>query len=256
MGDSKLRNDKGVSDFCGPDGEHGDRPTVRLMPRDAALRAGREPIGLWDLMLWAYGREMVRATCGTDFKPAGWTASDHSSLAWAIAAASSGSLIGGGEGNAWAPACCHDDALAVHGAVLKVIVGIDRGLEDSPARREAFQLLIKHAELGSAPTWDPETPAPRCLPVLRPNGKPKCMRGETGRYRGHAIACLVRYEGYSDAAAAALRREARARYARWIALLDQVIHMLLPDHGRLIRWRLTGLGVERSPWISSSSARG
>ena len=211
----------------------------------AALRAGREAIGMWPLMVWAYSREMVRFTCGSDFRPAKVS---QSTLAWAIAAAVTG-IVGGRDRGADFPPCCHDDALTLHGIVLGVIDAQPVGA----ARRQAFELMVKHAEVDDPllaqpmpPTWNPRLEELKAKPVLRANGKPKCIRRTEGRHE--AMACLVEFVGHSEEDKLVIRAEAMRRYAEWARLLDEVINRLGPEQECLIRWRVAGLGAEREPW--------
>lgn len=117
----------------------------------AALRAGRDKTDMWSLMLWTYCDEMVRSTCGSDFRPGKVS---KSTMAWAMASGSAG-IVGESETGCDFAACCDLDALEVHGAVLRVI-----DEHQGEARRAAFQLLIMHAGAEAVPTWNP-TASPR-----------------------------------------------------------------------------------------------
>lgn len=220
--------------------------------RQAALLAGRQPIGIWQLMLWAYGKEMVRFTCGTNFRLIG---PEHSSMAWAMAAGQAGAVGSGCDTGLSANPCCHDDALLVHGVVLDVIAAErNAGINDNgEAGRQAFELLVKQAEAAASPTWDVPAPVWRVVPVRRKNGKVKHLFNA----RNVAYACEVTCVGEIAALGLLVHSHddyrrivdaAEARYSQWVRLLHRVIHMLMPNHERLKRWRLNGLGVEPVPW--------
>lgn len=264
------------------------------MDRDAAFRAGREPTGMFDLMLWAFNTEKVRYSCGTLVA----AKVSHSNMAHLMAIGMSGVRIGA-DGGSYSPACCHEDACEVFIAVSKVIAArearavvepaprfspadalrggwvaraedrltfsrrerrIDERLAERPAtktagedaRIAAFRLLILQTEIAKAPPiWNPDTPPLKVGPVLKANGKPKCIRRAVGRHEANA--CLVQYSGYSPKAAESLRCAARAHYAEWAGLLDEVAHMLMEAGDKLKRWRINGLGATREPWVEAGA---
>lgn len=128
---------------------------------------------------------------------------------------------------------------------------------EQDAREGALQLLIHQTEKRKAPPpWEVDTPPLKVGPVLKANGKPKTIRGESGSYMGRPVASLLRYTGYTTEQAESLQCAARARYADWVSLLDEVAHTLKEDGDPLKRWRINGLGVPREPWekLSASAA--
>lgn len=205
--------------------------------RICALMAGREPIGMWPLLVWAFRREWVRFSCGSLFRPAKVSAS---TMAWAMSAGASGVMMGRDQGSYFAP-CCHADALEVYAAVLWVI----DAAADGDARRLAFQLLVKHAEAGAAPTWDLQMEPPRLVPVKRANGKVQHLYGK----RNEPIACLLATQGCPAGEQEAILAEAHARHGEWCRLMGEVMHRLGTGCPGLTRWRVDGLGVNRAPWL-------
>jgi hypothetical protein len=203
------------------------------------LRAGREPVAMWPLLVWAFKREMVRFSCGSMFRP---RRVSQSSMAWAMAAGRSGDRGGADSGHDFAP-CCHVDALEVYSSVLLVI---DAEI-DGAGRRKAFELLIKHAELAAIPTWNPLLPDAQLVPARRPNGKVEHLYGK----RHEPVACMLMLEGYIEADKQVICETARARYSEWCRLMGEVIHMLGAGCPGLTRWRVKALGVEPSPWSVS-----
>lgn len=232
-----MKSDNDLRALEGLRGGVGDPPNRPGLTPAAAMAAGREPIGMWPLLVWAFRREWVRFSCGSLFRPGRVS---QSSMAWAMAAGESGERGGAEEMDYDFAPCCHVDALEVYGAVLLV-------MDDEPdgeAKRRAFQLLIKHAEAGMAPVWDPPVPDIRIRPMLRTNGKVQHFFSK----RGHAIACALAYEGFPDDERRVIRAAARVRYEDWCRLMDGVIDMLGVGAPGLKRFIVNGLGVARSPW--------
>lgn len=217
------------------------------LSHDAAIRAGREPIGLWPLMLWAYNEEMVRFSCGTDFRPA---AVSQSTLEWAMKALAAGGVVEGSDecGYDFA-ACAHEDALGLHGHVLRVI---DRQARGTP-RREAFELLILQTEIGAPPPWHLPEPHWTVRPVLRKKGKVQHLYGKRHEPLACVVECVGQVEGFAGTVSSmeewrALRERCRDRYRRWCALLGEVLHSMGPQQMCLSRWRVSEIGVALSPW--------
>lgn len=233
-------------------GQPSNRPEDRAEQRAAALRAGRTPVGLWELMLWAYRDELVRYTCGTDFRPA---AVSQSTIAWAMSALKDGMIErGDGDCDHDFAACTHEDALGVHGHVLRVIDRQPCGA----ARREAFQLLILQTETGAAPLWDLPAPAWKCLPVYRKKGKIQHFYGRRHEPLGCDVECVGTIDGFDGKVSSVaeweeIRAQFRERYRRWGALLGDVLHSLGPQQMCLSRYRVSGIGVDAAPWASGST---
>lgn len=238
--------DKGISSLDSrPEGSRGvSRPI-----RDAALRAGREPIGLWDLMLWAYNAEMVRYTCGSDFRPAGVS---QSTMAWAMSAGADGVRYDGPDPDLDFAPCAHEDALGVHGHVLRVIDAQEKGAP----RREAFELLILHTEAEAPPTWRLPEPQWKVVPVRREKGKIQHFYGTRHEPLGCLVDCIGLVPGFDiQVRDMAEWREvvdrARVRYRRWHTLLGEVLHSMGPEQRCLTRWRVAGIGAEPVPWAEA-----
>jgi hypothetical protein len=189
----------------------------------------RTPITMWELLVWAYKRQMVH------YEP---DVADGPSMASQAAGLASLALLGlcsrGDEGwsiNA-AGTTAHKDAHIVHDRVCLL----------APADRD---LIIGTAARGKPPVWDPDIPAHRVVPV---------RRGGTGRIRmlygtsNRPIACMIDYEGVPEAEAVAIRLVARQTYAQWWRLLRRLRLSLTLSATHLTRWRLVDIGAQSEPW--------
>lgn len=221
-------------------------PQPSHLSKAAALAAGRKPIGMWPLLVWAFQRELVRYSCGSLFRP---RRVSQSSMAWAMAAGEAGERGGAEEMDYDFAPCCHADALEVYSAVLLVL---DNAI-DGEARRRGFQLLIKHPEAGTVPTWHVPPPQWKVRPVLNQKGKVRHLYGR----RNEPIACEVDCVGVIDALGLVvrcyedferIRDGAVQRYAEWCALMAEVMHMLGEGSPSLKRFSINGLGVDEAPW--------
>jgi hypothetical protein len=199
--------------------------------RGAAKVDARTPITMWELLVWAYKRQMVH------YEP---ETADGPVMASGAPGLASLALLGlAGGDDRWsvsaAGTTAHEDAHLVHSRVCLL----------APADRE---LIISTAARGRPPIWDPPIPAFRVVPVRRGGtGGIRMIYGKSHR----PIACLIDYEGVPDAEAVAIREAARATYARWWRLLRRVRLSLTLSAIPLARWRHAGIGAEREPWCSS-----
>ena len=212
--------------------------------RQNALKAGGEPISLWELMLWAYQREMVRFSAGDLAKS---VHAAQSSMAWAMAALLEGRRSGGEHNHDFAP-CAHEDALLVHVETLRLVEAAPPG-----ERWAAFELLVRNAERGTLPCWDPDLEgAFKMVGVFKPNGKPHMITDQDR----HAIACLIVQEGVSEEEKQVIRTKARAAYAKWWAMMAEISLAIHRHPTGLTRWRLNGIGAPRLPWGRPSQPGG
>jgi hypothetical protein len=190
----------------------------------------RAPITMWELLVWAYKRQMVH------YEP---ETVDGPGMALQAAGLASLALLGlcsrGDE--RWsinaAGTTAHEDAHIVHERVC-LLAAPDR------------DLIIGTAARGRPPVWDPAIPVHRVVPV---------RRGGTGRIRmlygtsNRPIACMIDYEGVPETEAAAMRSAGRATYAQWWRLLRRLRLSLTLSAAPLSRWRLADIGAQREPWF-------
>ncbi len=189
--------------------------------------AERLPITTWQLLIWTYQRQKAHLGEGRV------GATGHAAIS-ATGAVLERMRLGvsvdtsRGLGPAASATRCNDDALHVHGDVMRL------GRYSRP--------LIEAALLGSPPDWQPFIPPLRCGPILRGNGQPK-MLYEHNR----PIACILAYDGFLPRRAAEVIRFARDSYTAWWASLS-VLHEALAEGQPLKRWRVTEIGVPAEPW--------
>jgi hypothetical protein len=199
--------------------------------RLAAKVDTRTPITTWELLVWAYKRQMVH------YEP---ETADGPVMASGAPGLASLALLGLASGDGrWsvsaAGTTAHEDAHLVHSRVCLL----------APADRD---LIIGTAACGQPPVWDPDIPPYRVVPVRRGGtGGIRMIYGKSHR----PIACMIDYEGVPDAEAVAIREAARATYAHWWRLLRRVRLSLTLSAIPLARWRLAEIGVAREPWCSS-----
>lgn len=105
-------------------------------------------------------------------------------------------------------------------------------------------LIIDFAARGEIPDWNPPVPQFRVIPS---------RKGGTGNLRmiwskkRQPIGCLIEYEGIPPEEAEAMRKAARDLYAGWWKAMRAVKCRLLFER-RLMRWKITGIGVSPAPW--------
>jgi hypothetical protein len=196
--------------------------------RPAAKVDTRTPITMWELLVWAYKRQMVH------YEP---ETADGPVMASGAPGLASLALLGlaGGDGR-WsvsaAGTTAHDDAHLVHGRVCLL----------TPADRD---LIIDTAATGRPPVWNPEIPPHRVVPVRRGGtGGIRMIYGKSHR----PIACMIDYEGVPLEEVAAIREAARDEYTHWWRLLRRVRLSITLSMTPLTRWRLAEIGAQREPW--------
>lgn len=187
----------------------------------------RDATDMWSLLRWAYGREQVRFSAAEE---AGAKARQMSGTGWAMQVLANGARVSGG-GGSWQPPSCHIDALAVHALVRNLSA-------------EDFWIVVRSAEHGRPPEWNPEIVPARLIAMRRANGRPEHVLDR----RGKTMACVLRLVGTTPAQAEMIRHEARALYRRWRQLLVHLRGDLTGAQSGLTRWRVEGIGVEAEPW--------
>jgi hypothetical protein len=194
------------------------------------LRAGadpRTPITMWELLIWAYKRQMVRYE--VDRHEAEWRTGFRSkSPTWRLGAALA--LGGHGRGSInGAGTTAHEDAHIVHAHVMQL----------EPANRD---LIIRTAERGSPPDPNPVLPPCRVVPVRKGGtGSIRMLYGKSGR----PIACLIDYEGIPDHEARQIRKAACLIYSQWWDAM-RLLHLTMLTQS-LTRWKVERMGVDRDP---------
>ncbi len=118
-------------------------------------------------------------------------------------------------------------------------------------------LIIKAAEAGKPPDWNPYTPSFRVTPWWKgEGGKLERIDGELvvrGSFRkiwskkGRWIGCYLAHQGMPPAIAEAIRDKARGDYAVWWGGLAQLEAGLSADP-RLAAFSIEGVGANREPW--------
>lgn len=199
------------------------------MLADAVIDA-RTPITMWELLIWAYKREMVH------YEP-----DHHIGPQMPLQAANFASLAANGQFRgcyyeSWsingAGTTAHEDAHTVHSAVLAL------------GHRRA-DLVVKAAAAGSVPDWCPKLPAYRIVPVRKGgSGSPRHIYGKNGR----PIACMIDYEGIPDHEIARIHQAARESYSLWWAALRDLRLGFVMKSAALKRWKITKTGALREPW--------
>lgn len=202
-----------------------------VLPRRGAVDL-RASATMWSILVWAYKRELVRY-CEGRVATHGARGFASSSATARVGRALEGGFVGdGGSHVGLASFPVHPDAEWIHGLV--------RSLD-----RDEYRMIVKSAEAGEHPQWDPEIEPARVVPVLRANGKPRmlcCTRS------GRPIACLIEVHGLARDDADAIRSKARENYARWFRLVAALRDKVSEDDA-LTRWRITGIGAHPQPWM-------
>lgn len=185
--------------------------------------SAKTPITMWALLIWAYKRQMVRYE--VDRALALEPAADGSRGLPGVAFWGERGCING------AGTTAHPDAHRVHAHVLRL----------PPARRD---LVIKTAEQGLPPEWDPSIPPLRVIPMRKAGGAIKRIWNRSG----NDVGCWITFEGVAEDEARMIRGAARDIYTCWWwALFASYRDAWIED--RLERWKISGIGVEREPWL-------
>lgn len=179
----------------------------------------RTPITMWELLVWAYKRQMVRYEVDRH-EPEWRTGFRSTSATWRLGSAMAqgggarGSINGAGT-------TAHPDAHLVHAHVMRL----------EPADRD---LIIATAERGTPPDPNPVLPALRVVPVRKGGtGAPRMLYGKSGR----PVACLIDYEGIPEQEARRIGQVARDTYARWRQAVLLLGCAILRQNS-LSRWRV------------------
>lgn len=186
--------------------------------------AKRKDTTLWRLLVWAYRDQLVRRS-GRDVV----LASSNSSTGLACRAMRTGIVSSGGSPMTVA---VPDDALTIDGMVGRLTT-------------PHYWLLVRAAETGAPPDWDPKLPPPTTRRVRRDNGKPAMLYRRPEK-SAEPYASLVEFP-FGAAWAERQRSEARTRYAAFHAVLVR-LHPVLGVERALLRWTVTGLGLPARPW--------
>jgi hypothetical protein len=210
---------------------HGQKPAVDT----------RSPVPLWELLTWAYRRQMVRYACLEGYGPAGHARGGYDRVGEVLRIGATIRTTGHG-----APRYdVHEDAIVVHDWVLRL----------APRERD---LVMRTAEAGAPPDWNPRLPPCRVVPLLKgawtfdnfkgPDGlaKPHALRRIVDK-RGKWKASCIAYEGVGEAQKQARVALARRDYDLWHTAL-RVLRDAMVTQDDLKRWRITGVGAERTPW--------
>ena len=188
----------------------------------------RAPITMWELLIWAYKRQMVRYEVDRH-EPEWRTGFRSTSPTWALGAALAHGGHSRGSINA-AGTTAHADAHIVHSHVMQL----------DPADRD---LIIRTAERGLPPDPNPILPPCRVVPVRKGGtGSIRMLYGKSGR----PIACLIDCQGVPEHEARALRQVARETYLRWWRALRSLRREMLTRNG-LARWQVAGMGADQEP---------
>lgn len=187
----------------------------------------RTPITMWELLVWAYKRQMVRYEVDRH-EPEWRTGFRSTSATWRLGSAMAegggarGSINGAGT-------TAHPDAHLVHAHVMRL----------EPADRD---LIITTAERGTSPDPNPVLPALRVVPVRKGGtGGLRMLYGKSGR----PVACLIDYEGIPEQEARQIEEVARETYSRWRKAVSR-LRLEVETRNALHRWQVIGPGC-RSP---------
>jgi hypothetical protein len=191
-------------------------PTIRRASQRVATT-------MWDLAIWTYQRQKAHLDSGAAHNP-GY--SSLSGTAVVGRACSAGGFFGGGSVSR---TYADDDALTVHGLVLRM-AGHDR------------KLIIGTASIGRAPDWSPFIPEFKVVPVKGRRGAHRGIYDRNGNLIGHEIA----YVGFAPQRAALAVSHAREGYGAWYGALYALRERLMGSP--LQRWVVTGIGAEAIPW--------
>lgn len=212
--------------------DRGNRPTV---PMNADVRRldAREMTTMRGLLEWAYQREMVRfaGSGGGAATPSALSMSGRSMTGRVCDILDEGFMSSGGGGWMGSPSS-HPDAEHVHGMVLRL-------------EREDYWRVVRAAESGTPPDWDPDLPKLKVVRLLKASGAPRMYVCPVSR---RPVAERIAVVGMPLAEAEAIRGKARAEWHRWVQLLTWLRHDLLLQPTALKRWQITAVGADLEPW--------
>jgi hypothetical protein len=190
----------------------------------------RTPITMWELLVWAYKRQMVQYEVDRAEGPDGYLGQSSSAFAAehggvrGVNASERGCINGAGT-------TAHEDAHVVHGYVRLL-------------KRSVCELVIRTSAKGVPPVWNPSLPPCRVVPVRRGGGGAiRLIYGKSNR----PIACMIGYEGFPESEARRIREAAHESYAVWWMAV-RALRTDLWGETRLTRWKVTQTGAPREPW--------
>jgi hypothetical protein len=209
--------------------------TIALHPGRPVTAPQRQPTTMWNLLVWAYRRQMVQYETDRHMEHrAGYLLDDI--MASQSGYAERGCINGAGT-------TAHDDAHVVHAHVM--------GL-----RPRAQDLLIHSASRAAPPNWNPPIPPLKITPLWKgPPGRVERVNGVLtvlgSVYRlwrkGNPVGHLIAYEGVPEDEAERIRQRARDAYTDWWQALRQVRLTMVHEH-RLSLWRVSEMGAVDEPW--------
>ena len=189
---------------------------------------GRTTITMWELLIWAYKRQMARYEVDRH-EPEWQTGFASRSATWRTGMALSHGGHGRGTING-AGTTAHEDAHIVHTHVMRL----------EPADRD---LIIRTAERGTPPNPNPILPPHRVVPVRKGGtGGIRMLYGKSGR----PVACLIDYEGIPEHEARQIRQAAHDTCSQWARALQYLCREML-TRNIFKRWRVTGVNADRVP---------
>jgi hypothetical protein len=137
------------------------------------------------------------------------------------------------DGNGWRGApSAHPDAEWLHMRVQRL-------------EREDYWRVVRAAESGTPPEWDPEVPALKVVRLLKASGQPRMYVCPVAR---RPVAERIAVVGVGEAEAAMIRAAARETWRRWVAMLAVLRDQILAEPRALKRWQVTAIGAELEPW--------
>jgi hypothetical protein len=212
------------------------RPVAKAAPAARAPAERRAATTMRALLVWAYKRELVRASEGIGRDRTGPPGGSNTS---AVCRVLRSGIVGSGPVARITHMPVHPDAERVHALVKRL-------------DRDEFWLVVGCAEADAAPEWAPQFKPFRVVPVLRANGKPKMI---TCPRDGRPVACRIEIEGVSKDEIQRRTALARDRYSEWLRCLWMLREKMVEDD-TLTRWHVTGLGAEAEPWHKITAAGG
>ena len=199
----------------------------------------RLQVTAWEIVVWAYVVEDVRATCGSDGGAA--RLAEVSGTALVMEALAMGGRFRAslpGDGGGYMAPCCPDDALVVHAHVM--------------ATPGAWP-LIQAAERGSPPDCNPQVPdIDRMVPVYDQNSEivvASVLHPRTRRQTSHY--CPLKWVPETARSPREKKRitdAARAEYVAFTLSLADVAARLRRGDSGLKRFAVSDLGLHPQPW--------
>jgi hypothetical protein len=188
---------------------------------------------MWELIVWAYRRQMVQYEVEGDDGP-GMPQQAASFLSLIKLGLFETRRSEGWSINA-AGTMAHEDAHEVHARV--------QALGDPDHRA----LIVGTGAAGSPPVWNPKIPPLRVVPVWKAGGsRLEMFYAEKGH---RPLGCMIDYEGFTEEEARSIRQSAIESYQLWWRLL-RVLRVGFIGDSSLTRWKVTGIGAAAEPWLA------